>query len=50
MALGSPICSSAPLTASVACDRDTPTGRLKDMVEAANWLWWVTLSGVLVGA
>ncbi len=38
------------LTASVACDSETPSARLKEMVEAANWPWWLTPSGVLVGA
>jgi len=28
-----------------ACDSDTPSGRLKEMVEAANWPWWLTDSG-----
>ena len=47
--VGTPIRSMASCTARVASDRDTPAGRLNEMVEAANWLWWFTPSGVLVG-
>ena len=36
--------------ASVACDSDTPGGRLKLMVLAGVPLWWFTDSGVLVGS
>ncbi|MCY1240475.1 hypothetical protein D9M72_533270 [compost metagenome] len=35
--------------ASVACDSDMPSARLNEIVEAANWPWWFTPSGVLVG-
>jgi hypothetical protein len=34
---------------AVASDSDLPGGRLNEMVEATNWLWWFTESGVLPG-
>ena len=34
--------------AAVACDSDTPSGKLKLMVVAGVPLWWLTASGVLV--
>src|SRR5438552_900512 len=35
--------------ARVACDSDTPAGRLNDIVEATNCPWWLTPSGEIVG-
>ena len=38
------------MVSSIAVDAwesDTPSGRLKEMVEAANWPWWFTESGAL---
>jgi len=35
--------------AAVAWERDTPTGRLNEIVDAANCPWWLTESGVDVG-
>ena len=36
------------MAAAVACDKDTPSGKLKLMVVAGVPLWWLTASGVLV--
>ncbi|MNK97628.1 hypothetical protein D3C87_1179720 [compost metagenome] len=46
---GAPILASASRMASVASDSENPSARLNEMVEAANWPWWFTPSGVLVG-
>ena len=45
---GTPNSAIAALIASVACDRDTPRGRLKLMVDAGAPLWWFTANGVFV--
>ena len=42
-----PMRAIVSLSAAVASDRETPSGRLKEMVAAANWPWWLTDSGVL---
>src|SRR6476661_6548407 len=34
---------------SVTSDSDLPGGRLNEIVDATNWLWWFTASGVLPG-
>src|SRR4051812_39927187 len=48
--VGTPMRCISVFTASVASDRDTPTGRLKLIVEAANCDWWFTARGVLVAS
>src|SRR5471032_3400328 len=35
--------------AAVASERDLPGGRLNEIVDATNWLWWFTDNGVLPG-
>ena len=45
---GTPSSAIALPIASVACDSDTPSGRLKLMVEAGVPLWWLIASGVFV--
>ena len=36
--------------AAVAVESETPSGRLNEIVDAANWPWWFTDSGVLVNS
>src|ERR1700733_5028779 len=35
--------------AAVASESDLPGGRLNEIVDATNWLWWFTDNGVLPG-
>ena len=37
--VGTPMRARASSIARVACDSDTPSGRLKEMVDATNWEW-----------
>jgi hypothetical protein len=45
---GTPMRDIVASMARVASDSDTPSGRLNEMVDAANCPWWFTASGVLV--
>ena len=47
--VGTPIRASVSSTARVACDSETSGARLNEIVDATNWPWWLTPSGVLVG-
>src|SRR5579871_6326759 len=47
--LGTPSLAIASSIATCACDSDTPSGKLNEIVDAANCPWWLTASGVLVG-
>src|SRR5690348_14847525 len=46
---GTPMRDIAWSIAAVAVDSDTPSGRLNEIVDAANCPWWLTASGVFVG-
>ena len=44
---GTPIRALISLIAAAASESGTPTGRLNEMVDEANWPWWFTESGAL---
>src|SRR5258708_40153234 len=46
--VGMPIRAMVDCTASVARESDTLSARLKEMVAATNWLWWLPASGARV--
>ena len=45
---GTPMRAIVSSIAAAAWESDTPPGRLNEIVEAANWPWWFTESGVFV--
>ena len=45
---GTPIFAIVCSMASPASESATPSGRLNEIGEAANWPWWFTESGVLL--
>src|SRR5262245_48543676 len=48
MLAGMPICEAARSIAIVAGPSATPGDRLKEIVVAGNWPWWLTDSGTVV--
>ncbi len=47
--VGTPMRFMASWICCVAADSEAPGARLNESVLAANWPWWLTASGVLVG-
>src|ERR1700730_16206437 len=48
--MGAPSVAKPLLMAWVACDSDTPSGRLKEMVEAGDRAWWLDARGAEGGS